>query len=49
MKPQKKKIKTKKVVINDTRFGRREFFLNEAEKPRIKVQSFPVGGASKNG
>jgi len=49
MKPKKKKLKTKKVVINDTRFGRREFFLNEAEKPSIKVQNFPVGGASRNG
>ncbi len=49
MKPKKTKVKAKKVVINDTRFGRRQFFLNEAEKPSIKVQHFPVGGASRNG
>ena len=48
MKPKKKKT-AKKVVFHDTRFGRREFFMNEAEKPSIKVQHFPVGGASRNG
>jgi len=41
---KKKPKKAKKVVVNDTRFGRREFFLNETEKPTIWTHLKPGRG-----
>jgi hypothetical protein len=44
MKPNKRsneKPKFKKISVNDTRFGRRSFFLSELERPMIHVPQLP--------